>query len=528
MDRKFLLIIILSVVLFSANLSGISIYILDEAKNSTAAREMLEGNHIVPTFNYELRTDKPPLHYYFMMLGYSWFGVNEFGARFFSAFFGIALVLVTFLFTRRFMNKETAFWSALVLLSSIQVIIQFHMAVPDPYLIFFFALTLFFAYAFYVEGKNFWIYLAYVSISLAVLSKGPVALLLAGATWLMFLLCRKDLSFKTLASFRIPEGLLIMILLIVPWYLAVHIQTGGAWTTGFFLKHNMERFTAPMEGHGGSFLLIPLYVIIGLFPFSLFIIQATRNFWKNKQDGFLTLAAITSGVIILFFSVSSTKLPSYPAPSFPFVAVLIGFFLSEKVKSFQKNILWTYGVYFIIALAIPVTVYIVLEDVLILPEIKNMAYWFILLPIGAVVAISFFLRKYPKQAFLSISASWMITTVCFFYIVFPSIDKRNPVSRAMPVIKSTDTIYYYEKYNPAFSFYIHKKIHLLTEEVITTNKNKSTVVLSMQRDLSGLAPLQANYQIIQTHREFFEPYFSSVLYENADKISSNETRETNP
>jgi len=62
-------------VLFSAFSAAFPIYILDEAKNSEAAREMLVSqNYFMPTFNGALRTDKPPLHYFFMMLSYSVLG----------------------------------------------------------------------------------------------------------------------------------------------------------------------------------------------------------------------------------------------------------------------------------------------------------------------------------------------------------------------------------------------------------------------------------------------------------------------
>ena len=91
-------IFFISFFIFSANIWGLSIYSLDEAKNSECAREMLErGDLIVPTFNYQLRTDKPPLHYYFMIVAYKLFGVNEFSARFFSSVFGALTVLITFL-----------------------------------------------------------------------------------------------------------------------------------------------------------------------------------------------------------------------------------------------------------------------------------------------------------------------------------------------------------------------------------------------------------------------------------------------
>ncbi len=91
---------LLALLLF-IRLGATPIYILDEAKNAQCAREMLQkGDWIVPTFNNELRTDKPPLHYFFMMLAYKVFGINEFAARFFSVVMGLLTVFLTYLFTK--------------------------------------------------------------------------------------------------------------------------------------------------------------------------------------------------------------------------------------------------------------------------------------------------------------------------------------------------------------------------------------------------------------------------------------------
>lgn len=82
-------LLLIAFLLHFSNINGLSIYVLDEAKNATAAIEMLQqGEWIVPTFNGEYRFDKPPLHYYFFMLSYQLFGINEFAARFFPALFG--------------------------------------------------------------------------------------------------------------------------------------------------------------------------------------------------------------------------------------------------------------------------------------------------------------------------------------------------------------------------------------------------------------------------------------------------------
>ena len=92
---RYLLLWIVAFALFSAFSGAYPLYILDEAKNSEAAREMLiSGNFWEPTFNESLRTDKPPLHYFFMMLSYSLFGVGPFAARFFSAIAGAFTVLL--------------------------------------------------------------------------------------------------------------------------------------------------------------------------------------------------------------------------------------------------------------------------------------------------------------------------------------------------------------------------------------------------------------------------------------------------
>src|SRR5690606_9317330 len=105
----YILILIAGGFLCFVNLGGHPIYILDEAKNAEAAREMFVAyNWVVPTFNGELRTDNPPLHYCFMMIAYKLFGVSAFAARFFSAFFGALTIISTYHFAKKFIHKRMA------------------------------------------------------------------------------------------------------------------------------------------------------------------------------------------------------------------------------------------------------------------------------------------------------------------------------------------------------------------------------------------------------------------------------------
>ena len=152
---KTIVIFIFSFFICSLNIGGNTIYILDEAKNATCAMEMMQRNDwVVPTFNGELRTDKPPLHYFMMIISYKVFGINEFAARFFSALFGALTVVITFLFSIRFLGPKVGNWVVVVLLSSLHFALQFHLAVPDPYLVFFITAGLMSFYLFFEEGKK--------------------------------------------------------------------------------------------------------------------------------------------------------------------------------------------------------------------------------------------------------------------------------------------------------------------------------------------------------------------------------------
>lgn len=522
MEKKFVVVICLSIVLFTANIGGISIYILDEAKNSTAAREMFDrSDAIVPTFNGELRTDKPPLHYYFMIIAYSIFGVNEFAARFFSVIFGIGTVIITYLFTKKFINQEAAFWSSLVLLSSIQVITQFHLAVPDPYLIFFFALSNFLAFSYYILRKPVLIYGAYAALALAVLAKGPLALVLISAVWFFFLITQKNLKISTILSFKPLIGILIILLITLPWYILVHIKTNGAWTEGFFLKHNVSRFTNTMEGHGGSFLMIPLFTLMGLFPFSIVIVQAFGFWWKKfSTDAYLTLSVVVSCVVVIFFSFSQTKLPNYPAPAFPFLAVILGTFLSQPQFTKKISIMWSMAVYLVLALAMPIAVYIVLEDVMGFAELKHLAFAFVAIPLGAIAVIFLVVRNNIKAAYYVVAISWILTSVGFYYYVFPEIDKRNPVYQALYVLPRNQEVYYSKRYNPAFSFYIKKQIKPI-ERFDSTIHLERTYVLTMRKELSEVEGMP--YKVAFKSKEFFEPYYSIVMFNDPNTLTLGKT-----
>src|SRR5262245_41676235 len=98
----YLLLLVLAGGLFFPSLGTPSLWDIDEGHNVEATREMGEsGNWIVPTFNFQLRVDKPALLYWLQLAAFRLVGVNELAGRLPSALAALAAVLLTYELGRR-------------------------------------------------------------------------------------------------------------------------------------------------------------------------------------------------------------------------------------------------------------------------------------------------------------------------------------------------------------------------------------------------------------------------------------------
>src|SRR5207248_682613 len=176
----YLLLLTVAGCLYLPNLGEPSLWDIDEGNNAEAAREMLEAdNWRLPTFNYQLRVDKPALLYWLQIFAYGAFGVGEFAARLPSALAGIATVLLTYELGRRMFGATAGLLAGLILASAVMFCAAAHFANPDALLTGCTVLT------FFVFWRRLDQRLAFASLGvctgLAVLAKGPVGLLLPAA-----------------------------------------------------------------------------------------------------------------------------------------------------------------------------------------------------------------------------------------------------------------------------------------------------------------------------------------------------------
>ncbi|HVJ86191.1 MAG TPA: glycosyltransferase family 39 protein [Caulifigura sp.] len=353
----------------------------DEAFFATAAAEMhRHDDWIVPTYNEELFAHKPPFMYWMMRAGFLMFGVNELGARFFSAVFGIATALVTYHLGRRLFDARSGLWGALALATCLMWTVVSRASTADAYLGFFIASSLLVyvwtVFPFRDESTSElpvaptltatldrwlphrWSTFAaiYALMALAVLVKGPIGILLPGATIGLFLLCqapspaglqdglmkRSVLRLRTMlfafpATFwrmRPLTAIAAVLLIAGPWFVAVGLKTDGAFLAEFFGVHNFGRFLKPMENHRGPIVYYIPVIAIGFFPWSIFAMPSAIHAVRAPEDRARHLFLMCwAGWMIGFFSIASTKLPNYVLPAYPALALITGSWLSAWVTN---------------------------------------------------------------------------------------------------------------------------------------------------------------------------------------------------
>ncbi|HEY1115854.1 MAG TPA: glycosyltransferase family 39 protein [Chitinophagaceae bacterium] len=509
-DRYFWLLIGLSLILLFPSLGKVHLWIYDEVRNAECAREMWErGDWIVPTFNGGLRTLKPPLHYWFMFGGFELFGATEWGARFFSAVFGVLTLVITYYFTARYSSKLHAFVSGCVLLASTHLLFEFRMSVPDPYLIFFNSLSLFTVYAYFIEKKFYWLLIGAVAFGLGILAKGPVALALPGLALLCWLIWEK--RWKAIFHWHILVAGVVVLAVAVPWYLLVHEATNGEWTRGFFLEHNVGRFSAPMEGHGGLFIVVLLFVLLGMLPASAFIGESVRNFRERYDHSFLRMAFCVMVAFVAFYSVSGTKLPNYPMPCYPFVGIVLGYYITLALEGKARTRKYPFILLLVINLALPIGLYFGIQGEVETRGYEANAVLISILTIGAIVSLVLYNRKGFRPAVTSLLAFYTLFNIVFFNYLYPVIYQNNPLTKTLPEVRKYDKVVGYKLFHPSFTYYLPERVQEFDDtaslqQYLQTNE---ALVLTRESYLPELQGLQLDTVAIR--HDMFETSTTALM-----------------
>ena len=316
-QRPLLWLALVLLVFWLAGLGLAPLFDVDEGAFSEASREMLSsGDWGHTTLSGTDRFDKPILIYWFQAASLAVFGVNEWATRLPSALAGWGWCMALALFAAPRWGVRVAVLAAGMLATSVGPMLIGRAATADSMLNLLLTLTLLDLWRAVEQGAaNPWpLRRAALWMGLGLLDKGPVAVVVpGGALGLWWLLSPLAAQRWPLARRLLTDGRagLITLVVAVPWYAYALNRHGMAFIDGFLLKHNLDRFSGPLEGHGGSPLYYVVVMPLLLLPWSVLLVPLlarVRRLWVDDTSRFLLLWA---GFVIGFFSVSGTKLPHY-------------------------------------------------------------------------------------------------------------------------------------------------------------------------------------------------------------------------
>ncbi|MGA8389295.1 MAG: glycosyltransferase family 39 protein, partial [Pseudolabrys sp.] len=342
--RAVVLLLLFSLLAFLPGFFQIPPVDRDEARFAQATKQMLEtGEYVDIRFQNEVRYKKPVGIYWLQAaavkageaLGVPRPRATIWLYRLPSLFGAIGAVLLTYWAALAFVSRRGALIAALMMASSVLLGVEARLAKTDAMLL----LT-----SVAAMGAMARIYLAcrrtpetpvgwtqpailWTALAAGTLIKGPLVLMFVVLTAVT--LSVADRSVRWLWSLRPVAGFAWMVLLVLPWFVAIIAKSGG----DFFVQavgHDMlGKVTSGQEAHGAppGFYFVLFWVTF--WPGSVLAGLAASTIWRSRREAgaqFLLAWLVPSWLV---FEAVMTKLPHYVLPLYPAIAILIAGILSS-------------------------------------------------------------------------------------------------------------------------------------------------------------------------------------------------------
>jgi 4-amino-4-deoxy-L-arabinose transferase-like glycosyltransferase len=331
-------------VCYFSHLGAIGFVGPDEPRYAWIARDMAEtGDWVTPRLYGKPWFEKPPLFYWGAALSFKLFGVSEAAARLPSAISALLATLALAWLALRLYGAETARWLLLLLPTTVGMIGFSHAATTD--MPFSSMLSIAMVCAAVVLGltrnenspiipQTPWLALLLFGffLGLAVLAKGPAAIILSGGAvffWAVFTKRWRD-------AFRLfhPAAIASFCLTALPWYI-VCARRNADFFRIFIIEHNFKRYLTPEFQHIQPFWFYIPIILLASLPWTLVLFpvaaEIAHSFRERLGSGMISMFLGSWFVVpFVFFTLSKSKLPGYVLPTLPPLVLLC----SHGVKRF--------------------------------------------------------------------------------------------------------------------------------------------------------------------------------------------------
>ena len=385
------------------------------------ARNMLSSHDwVVAHLDGVPYLEKSPLIYWLVAISFKIFGVYDWAARIPVAVAAVLLACFTWLYARWAFGARAAFYSGLVLSTSIGLFLFTRIQIPDV------MLTLSVAIAFYsfqraTDGDEpyprRWAAILAASLGVGLLLKSLISLVVPVGGIAVYLAITRQ-SRRIWERLHIFSGALIVLAIAAPWhilatlrmppYLNFSLHSGPGEYHGFFwfyfINEQLLRFLNlryPRDYNTVPRLAFWALHLVWLFPWSVYFPAALRlNYKPLDRAGRTRLLALCWAAFLLLFFTFSTTQEYYSMPIYPALAMLLGCAVAEENLWVKWGTRFLGAVFALCALAVAAILFLV----------RNMS---------APGDISRALQQHPEAYTLSLGHMGDLTLASFAYLKLP-------------------------------------------------------------------------------------------------------------
>jgi len=436
-----LLIVCVSCLVLIPFLGSVRLFDWDEINFAEAAREMLiTGNYLQVQIDFKPFWEKPPLFMWMQVLSMKVFGVNEYAARFPNAICGIITLPLLFSIGSSLKDKQFGLLWPLMFIGSFLPHFYFKSGIIDPWFNLFIFLGIIIPFLPVFKKKQLLAYIiGGISIGCAMLTKGPVALLIYFLVYLFYLVFQSFRSQQSMSIVLYPLLTIAVSVFVASMWFGIEVYQHGTWFLQEFIQYQIRLFRTGDAGHSGPIYYHFIILLIGCFPASIFAFRKTIQFQATSHIELLM--KVLFWVVLILFSIVSTKIIHYSSLCyFPFTYLAAEYIYGSLKSANSFSIIKVFlaiGIVFwtILLAAVPIlgiykySILHLVKDPFVKANLEAQVQWFgyelfipLIFLIGGFVSIMMMHRGHKLRGIYTVFLSTIPTLWLFLPIIAPKIE----------------------------------------------------------------------------------------------------------
>ena len=460
-----ILIIVAAALLLAAHIGARALWDPDEGRYAEMGREVLVlKDWVTPHLNYLLYFEKPMLFIWMEAISQKIFGVNEAAARIPPLACALGMVFLVWLVASRQWGRRAGLVASVVLITSLEFFGLANAADINMPLALFVTAALAFFWLGHFQSRPGYYYLAWGCAGLAVLTKGPVGLILPLATVFIYLVATRQ--FKLLVQAKPLTGLLVFLAVTLPWYVQV-CRRNPDFFDFFFINQNLMRYTTTVHHHYQPFWFFIPVIIGGFLPWTFLLPAAIKRMQLSRGaiPNPIWYTIIWFATAFLFFTPSQSKLITYILPCFAPLSLLFGYAFRASdqeagISIYPIAALWALIGIVLIAFSLLAPSGIIQHaphNENLTPLVKNGLYMGAIIMAGALAGIIVALKIGAVPGYAILGLALMVTGLTFA----GSWDQVKSTKALLKDFPPDAQLYAYSKYFQSSTFYARRPVRLV-------------------------------------------------------------------